>query len=250
MNWYSKYFILLLTVAVISSCKSRQTVWQEPSVVLLPIDGQLNMVDSAAFYMILPYKRTLDSQMNRVVGHCDQAMQKQRPEGVLGNWAADAVQWNSTTTYHNKWQITVLNHGGLRTDLPAGEITLGKIYEIMPFDNELVLLGLTKKETIGLAETIIAKQGDPVAGIHISKTCEGKINILINDMPLDSIAENDTIWLATSDYMANGGDDYSVLSPVKNREITGMLIRNAMLNYLQYNREIKAKIEGRIQLCP
>jgi 2',3'-cyclic-nucleotide 2'-phosphodiesterase (5'-nucleotidase family) len=249
LNWFSRFIPALFLIGLIG-CKSGQITWAPPNAGLMQLDSTFKDQDPTAIALISTYKITLDSQMNKIIGTCTYPMQKNRPEGLLGNWAADAVQWESSQTGHYKWHFTVLNHGGLRTDLPAGNITLGKIYEVMPFDNELVILGLTKKELLQVVEIIIAKNGDPISGIQISKSCDLKLSVLLNGVSLDSIQDSETIWMATSDYMANGGDDYGLLQNISNRKITGILIRDALVHYIDNKPAIEAALEGRIILCP
>lgn len=249
MNWYSK-IIPILALATLFACKPRHFHWDEPSGKLLQIDTSFKEENQQAIRLILPFKLTLDSQMNKIVGHSQTALQKQRPEGLLGNWAADAVHWVADTNKLLKWHFTLLNHGGLRTDLPQGNITVGKIYEVMPFDNQLVLLGLTRREVLLLVDVVLSKRGDPISGLEILQSCENKITVHVNGTPLNEISDQDTIWLSTSDYMANGGDDYALLAKITSRKETGMLIRNALLAYLHKKPEIQASIQGRIQVCP
>lgn len=249
MNWFSRFIPALFLIGLIG-CRSGQITWSPPNAGLVQLDSNFKDQDSAAIALISTYKITLDSQMNKIIGACAYPMQKNRPEGLLGNWAADAVQWESSQTGNFKWHFTLLNHGGLRTDLPAGNITLGKIYEVMPFDNELVILGLNKKELLQVVEIVSSKNGDPISGLKISKSCDQKLSILLNGVSIDSIRDSDTIWMATSDYMANGGDDYGLLQNISNRKITGTLIRDALVHYIYKKPAIEASLQGRITLCP
>lgn len=253
MNWYFKITFFFLWLFV-SQCRSPQLNLQELSTSsLLQLDSTYQTLDAEAAALISPYKQALDSVMNDVVGHSLVDLYKQRPEGPLGNWAADAVLWQAQKIKKEAIVICMLNHGGLRTDVAAGAINLGKLYEIMPFDNELVLLGLNKEAVSLLVKTNLAKGGDPVAGIQLKSNCGNKDNIFINGKALSELAEDTQIWLATSDYMANGGDDYKMLESILNRINTGMLIRNNLIDYLTFQTEnnisITNRIEGRITIC-
>lgn len=237
-----------------SQCKSPQLNIQQPdSASLLLLDSSYKNTDSEATALIAPYKKALDSQMNAVIGYSLVDLYKQRPEGPLGNWAADAVYWQAKAIKKADFVVSMLNHGGLRTDVASGPITLGKIYEIMPFDNELVLIGLNKEQLKSIVALNLAKGGDPIAGLKIIANCDTGNAIIVNGIEIEDIDSNAIIWLATSDYMANGGDDYSLLEKIPNRVNTGMLIRNNLLNYLQFystnNLSIDNKIEGRITIC-
>ena len=253
MNWYFKIILFFLWLFV-SQCHSAHINLQElSSASLLQLDASYQKIDAEAEALIAPYKKALDSQMNDVVGHSLVDLYKQRPEGPLGNWAADAVLWQAQKIKKEALIICMLNHGGLITDVASGAITLGKVYEIMPFDNELVLIGLNKDEILQLVKINLAKGGDPVAGIQIKSNCQSKDSILINGKKLDQIPNDATIWLATSDYMANGGDDYKILETITKRMNTGLLIRNNLIDYLKFetanNISNDNRIEGRISIC-
>ena len=253
MNWYFKLSLLLLWLLV-AQCRNLQLNKQELSTAsLLQLDSNYQNIDAEAAALIAPYKKALDSQMNDVIGYSLVDLYKQRPEGPLGNWAADAVLWRARNFKKDAIIICMLNHGGLRTDVASGPITLGKIYEVMPFDNELVLLGLNKDEVIQLVNTNLSKGGDPIAGIQIKSNCGQKNSITINGKSWDQIANNAVIWLATSDYMANGGDDYSLLEKISIRISTGLLIRDNLIEYLKFETanqlSIDSRIEGRINIC-
>lgn len=253
MNWYFKYLLFFLWLSA-NQCRSPHVNLQALNTsALLQLDSNYTKIDAEAAALIAPYKRALDSQMNDVVGYSLVELYKQRPEGPLGNWAADAVYWQAKDLKKDDFVICMLNHGGLRTDVAIGPITLGKIYEIMPFDNELVLIGLSKDQVKQLVTINLAKGGDPIAGLKITSNCDTNNTIIVNSIDLEHIANNEIIWLATSDYMANGGDDYSLLEKIPNRVNTGMLIRTNLLDYLKFytvnNLSIDNKIEGRVTIC-
>lgn len=190
--------------------------------------------------------------MNEVLGYTKVALYKQRPEGSLGNWAADAVLWQAAKLKPDVLMVSMLNHGGLRTDIAEGPITKGKIFEVMPFDNLITLIGLNPIEIKYVCRANLLKGGDPLSGMSV-KLCQGDTTILIGNKNLEDFSATEIIWLATSDYMANGGDNYVVLSNAAIKLQTNKLIRNAMIEYLQMQTNqgkiIDQRIENRIFTC-
>ena len=78
--------------------------------------------------------------MNDVVGIADISLEKKQPECTLGNFMVDAFLTMAAEKYNTKVDAAILNYGGMRlTQLPAGNVTNGKIFELMPFDNLLIL---------------------------------------------------------------------------------------------------------------
>ncbi len=159
--------------------------------------------------------------MDRVIIVSEMSMQKKTPEGLLGNFTADAALKQVENNFHSKDFYKVdfcfLNNGGLRAALPKGDITIGNIYSLMPFENEMVLLTLNGATTLKLINFIAAKGGMPVSGLtmHIqdSKVTEAKIQ----GMPFDSTK---SYVVATSDYLANGGDNLSFLTEAEKKIAT------------------------------
>jgi len=117
----------------------------------------------------------------------------------------------------------------------------------MPFENEMVLLTLNGATTLKLINFIAAKGGMPVSGLtmHIqdSKVTEAKIQ----GMPFDSTK---SYVVATSDYLANGGDNLSFLVDAEKKIVTGLKLRDLLIQYLEEKNKkgekLSAKIEGRI----
>src|SRR5687767_10210940 len=127
--------------------------------------------DSAVLAIIQPYKKVVDKEMNEVLVISNQPLMKGEPEGALGNLIADIILKEGTRLYKPADNIPVsfclLNNGGLRIPLPKGDITRGHIFELMPFDNEMVVITLTGAKTKELLDFIAARNGMPVAGLKM-----------------------------------------------------------------------------------
>ncbi len=243
---------ILLAVAIIfSSCKqSAHLVKTETTTYPLNKPGY-TQVDSTILNSYSSYKHTIDSIMDRVIIVSEMSLQKKTPEGLLGNFTADAALQQVETDFHDKnfskIDFCFLNNGGLRAALPKGDITIGNVYSLMPFENEMVLLVLNGQTTSRLINFIAAKGGMPVSGltmrIHDSNVTEAKIQ----GMPFDSTK---SYVVATSDYLANGGDNLSFLKDAEKKIATGMKLRDLLIKYLEEKNKkgekLSAKIEGRI----
>jgi 2',3'-cyclic-nucleotide 2'-phosphodiesterase (5'-nucleotidase family) len=214
--------------------------------------------DSATDKILQPYKDSLDKLMNVVIGRTAVPMPKERdkPETLLGNFVAD-ICYNrlergdaSSVMSPGKYgpiDICLFNTGGLRASLPEGNITRGNIFELMPFDNELVVVTLSGKKTWELIRYVAMTGGQPMSGmklgIHPDKT---PATVFIGGAPFDSTK---TYRIVTSDYLANGGDKMDFFkNPIKN-QTTGILIRNAILDYCiaenAKGNALTAKLDGR-----
>ncbi len=164
--------------------------------------------------LISPYKINLDQSMSEVLNQSAIAMPKPdrksgtvEPEFLLGNFVADLCMDMGKQKYlpedNQPINICALNTGGLRTSLPKGDITRGKIFQLMPFENELVVLTLSGKSTQKLVQYIAAQNGIPISGLQMSIRNDKPNDILINNTAFDSTK---TYKIITSDYLARGGD--------------------------------------------
>lgn len=197
-----------------------------------------------------PYHDSLQLQMQEVVSYTDNPLIKGNPESNLGNFVADACQWLADslarTGQITNTDFTMLNSGGLRTALPKGNITRGNIFELMPFENELVIVYLPSDISDKLFSYIAKRNGNPVSGIKMQIKENEAINIEIQGKKISS---NPECKLLTSDYLANGGDNLDFLVNLK-RDKTGVKVRDAIFLYLRHLQLSGSKIttmtDGRI----
>jgi 2',3'-cyclic-nucleotide 2'-phosphodiesterase (5'-nucleotidase family) len=204
--------------------------------------------DKKILKLIAPYKVQLDSQMNEVVGYCAESMTKYRPESPLGNAVCDMLVHYSKNVLSVDVDVCVMNFGGLRTALNPGEITRGKVYELMPFDNSLVVVELTQKQLDELAAHILLRGGEPISGSKQVRITEanGYAQFMINQ----AINIKNSYQLVTSNYLANGGDGFSVFTESAQKKDLNILIRDALIYEFEHgtskDKPLSAVVEGRI----
>ncbi|HVG12022.1 MAG TPA: 5'-nucleotidase C-terminal domain-containing protein, partial [Flavisolibacter sp.] len=177
-----------------------------------------------------PYRDSIDLTMNEVVGSLQGELVKKSPEGSLGNFMADAVLFGAQQKFRKKVDAAFVNSGGVRlTQIPKGAITRGKIFELMPFDNIIVLQQVKGEVFQQFLDATAEKGGWPLSGLTMEIRNGKARNIIVGGAPLDP-AKMYTI--ANSDYVVNGGDDAVVLKNIP-QEANGYLMRDAILDYLQ-----------------
>lgn len=200
---------------------------------------------------IAPYKQGLNIEMNTVLNSSELAMEMSKPEGLLGNFVADLVLKKSREYYlpsDNKMlDFCLLNYRGLRASLPKGNIIKRNVFELMPFENELVVLTITSQKTLELFQYVCREGGVPVAGVKVRIENMLPELILINGEPFDSAR---TYKIVTTDYLANGGDNMKFLTEPLRRENLNRKIRDVIMEYMVEEREkgrkLNAIYDGRI----
>lgn len=240
-------FLLLLVLFFLSACTKQYYAFQYSST--HSKISNTTTVDSSMWLRILPYKDSLDAEMNTVIGTVAQTMQKQQPESALGNWMCDAILSQSRQVYSGSIDFTVLNHGGIRLpSLAQGEVTIGRIYELMPFDNRLVVMMLDSSVIQKLFDLMAAKGGWHVAGARYTIK-EGRAkDIYIHG---NALQNNRTYAAVLSDYLANGGDNCAMLQGVTSTDIQ-LLLRDALIQAVKAadaeGQPIVGKLENRVSL--
>ncbi|MBI3503012.1 MAG: 5'-nucleotidase C-terminal domain-containing protein [Bacteroidetes bacterium] len=243
-------YCLLPTVyfAFLSSCSTNHHIIRYEDK-FVSIDSTL-APDSLITAEIAPYKIQFSKIMDEVLAVSEQNLFKENPEGLLGNFTADATLKKAKEYCKDSCSvdICILNNGGLRNPLPKGNITRGNIFQLMPFENEIVILKMNGGDVKELLDFIANKGGMPVAGMRMKIKNNMASDVLIGDKPFD-ISKSYTI--VTSDYLANGGDNMSFFANASRKTVIGKKLRDAIIEYLQEENKkgnsIKVKKDGRIE---
>lgn len=205
-----------------------------------------NNVDTAIVSMLAPYSKNINSTMNTVIGFSTRGLTKKQPESELGNFMADCMKEMAANKFNTHIDAAFVNYGGIRSYIPKGDITIGKIYELMPFDNLLVIQNLKGSVFRKFIEKICERGGWPVSGITMKIKDKKPIDILIDGKPLN---DDETYIVANSDYIANGGDDCEMLKgiPALNN---GFVLRDIIIEFIQLQTKkgnaIDWKTDGRV----
>ncbi len=200
---------------------------------------------------IQPFKDSLSKEMNTVLGFADDALTKTQPESDLGNFMCDLILKKSSDYYQGSVDFTLLNHGGIRLPtLPKGEVTLGEITELMPFENRIAIMQLSGYTVDTLFNHMALNGGWHISGAQYKIKDKKATEITIHGNPLDY---HKTYTVAISDYLAKGGDNCAMLKGLPYTD-TQKTIREALIEGVKEmtakGEHIKSKLDGRIQLAP
>jgi 5'-nucleotidase len=195
------------------------------------------------------------SEYAKVIGKAnkDYFYEDKMSENALGNWITDVMRWKTGA------EIGFHNSGGIRDNILAGPITKGDIFEVSPFRNTLVVFELTGKEIRQLLEHDVDKGWDrlQVSGIwysHYSKSSkpfgervesvviDGKVlvkqgRLLLPDAVFSVVSNN---------YLVSQAKDKYFGFPVKKMKNTGVLINQALIDWLEKHELLDYEIQGRI----
>lgn len=242
---YRRNSIFLGLFIALSSCS---TFYQPTSLqhTQYKIDASIRS-DSSVAGILQPYATNINATMNKVIGTSADTYANKRPESEIGNFLADCYKEMGEKKFGRKIDAAFMNAGGIRSYLSKGNITIGKIFEIMPFDNILILQELKGTVLQQYLDVMAADGGWPVSkGVTLQIKNKKAVNILINGKPLEP---NAVYTVAHSDYVANGGSDCSMLKPIPQINL-GYLMRDAIVEYIdsqtKAGKTIQSVIENRV----
>jgi 2',3'-cyclic-nucleotide 2'-phosphodiesterase (5'-nucleotidase family) len=216
----------------------------------LSVDGTVP-ADSSTVRWLTPYKQALDKSMNETLVTVAERLEKKAPESALNDVLADALLTQAAKRYGKPIDVSHLNYGGIRNSLPAGVVTTGAIFEVMPFDNQLVVLTLTGTQLMQFLNHFAANdEALVVGGIRVRVANKAITSAMLTNGR--AITPGDTYTVAMSDYVANGGSGADFLKTITARNNVNYLIRDALIEYFREQgkagQPVTLKADGRITL--
>ena len=177
-------------------------------------------------------------------------------ENLLGYWISDALRARSSELLGGPVEFAITNRGGIRANLRGGMLKVGDIFEVMPFDNELIVMDLTGAEVLQvITEGLLRRGGEPCSGVKV--TMGGSLQKPIitatwdDGSPIDPKA---LVRVATTDYLFNGGDALPTLKKGRRPFLTGLPVRQVLLDactqLAQQKRDLVAPKGGRYTFSP
>lgn len=240
------FFFLLFSIG----CKTSYYPAEKQTTQYAFSDSANSAIDSSYYYFLTPYREKMEKEMNQVLGRSETALERGNPESRLGNFVSDACLHQAKMRYKptdgKGIDFAFFNSGGLRKALPAGAITRGDIFQLMPFENALVILSCTGSDVEKLINFIASKGGGPVGGIRFTIRDGKPEQIFIDGQPFEA---NKKYKVLTSDYLANGGDNFSFLTDLP-REDIALKVRDALIEEVKEkgtaNISLKIELDGRV----
>lgn len=193
---------------------------------------------------IKPYIAELGREMGRVITRAEGSFERGAPEGTLGNLVADLSRSRASSELRQNVDIVVMNNGGLRIPLPAGDITVGMVYELMPFDNIIAVLTLNGQQVLQMADELAACGGEPISGMRM-RIVNGKASdVLVGSR---EVKPDQKYLVATNNWMADGGGCVPALWNPLERNDLPILIRDAIIEHFNSRQSIAPKLDNRLR---
>ena len=219
INTMRKSLLFLFAVLVFCACQRPSVQVVSVTTAALPVDASLDAIqDTDYLAQLAPAKEALEREMNVQIGFAPERLWVREPECPMLNWASDAL-----------WEAAK------------------KVFELMPFDNMLVILTLKGSDIIALCESFARYGGQGVAGMRV-KTVDGKLaDVQIAGKPVNPLAD---YTVATSDYLSGGTDHMEALTRYVAYWNSELKIRDLYLEAVREQDTIRAAVDGRMTMLP
>jgi 5'-nucleotidase len=203
---------------------------------------------------IEPYTKKIDSEMKTVLTYASKSMFKSDSNynTALGNLIADAVLEEANPLFKQKYNLNIdavlLNYGGIRSGISKGEISVRTAYDIMPFENEIIIVELPYEAVQEMIAYLIdRKTAHPISGMQIKLNHDYSLaEASINNEEINlKDAKKKSFYIATTDYLLQGGDQMEFFA--KNNKVYSLnyKFRNLLIDYFTKKDEIDASQDDR-----
>jgi len=249
-NHLSKLFVIFLTLFFVFSCSKQNYNVTKIEGKRITITEKQNQVPEIENY-IKPYREHINKDLDSVLAYCPETLDKSsgKWQTTIGNLMADVSLMRGNLVFQSREKksidICLLNSGGIRSILPKGNVSARNAFEIMPFENSMVVIALKGEQIFELVDFFVAdKKAHPLAGLTftIDKNNQPK-NILVQGKPI----EKETIYyVGTNDYLADGGDNMTFFQKSIQKYDLEYKLRNILIDYFKEVDTIPVLRDNRI----
>jgi 2',3'-cyclic-nucleotide 2'-phosphodiesterase (5'-nucleotidase family) len=243
-----KYLSICFSLLISNSCKQESYLYK--------IEGQqINISDSLktnteieAF--IKPYRDHVEKDLDSVLSYAVDTFSKTDGElnTAIGNLMADAVYEESNPIFKsrtgNDIDIVLLNHGGIRSIIPKGNVTTKTAFEIMPFENSVVVVKLKGLQVQELIDYLVkAKRAHPISRLKL--VLDKDYNTISATIKGESFDLNKSYFVATNDYLYEGGSNMDFFKTNDSLYDLNYKVRNVLIDYFTKKDTLSPVIDDR-----
>lgn len=233
-----RYFVILLTFNSLLSCKTSEFKSYKIEGKKIGITSEKGENQEIIDY-VAPYRKKITKELDSVLAYCPETLDKSK-----GKWQTTIGNLLATITFelgnpifqkrqHKSIDFCLLNSGGIRSIIPEGNVTSRTAFEVMPFENSLHVVGLKGTQIREMAAYLMSeKKPHPLYGIQffVDKNDLSVKRILINGKALE---EDKIYYVATSDYLSNGGDNMTFFKESTEKYDMDYKLRNMLIDYFK-----------------
>lgn len=214
-------------------------------------EKDLSKYGQAIRELFAPCHDSLSATMGTVIGYAPETMLRLRPQSLLTNFTSDALRIFGERLYGKKMDVGIMNFGGLRSDLDKGDVTVGTMFRIYPFENTISILEIKGKYLEQAIRNVAGKGLEGFSGISVTLHNDNDrmvaTKVLVEGKAIDP---ERTYYVSTIDYLAEGNDGLSPLPYASKVTNTDILLRDLMTSWVKeltaQGKNIESKIDDRV----
>lgn len=243
-----KHILKLCLLLLIFSCASTKISKIEGK--RLDIDENISSNQAIEDY-IKPYRDHINKKMDSVISYAPETYTKSDGDynTAIGNLMADAVYSEGNPIFNKRTgkniDLVLLNHGGIRSIISKGNVTIRTAFEVMPFENSVVVAAINGSQVNEMMLYLSkAKRAHPVSH-HLQLTLDEDYNVKsvsINGEPIDN---SKIYYVATNDYLYNGGDGMTFFQPNEGLYVLNYKIRDVLIDNFKKKDTLNPKQDQR-----
>ncbi|CAN5283541.1 5'-nucleotidase [soil metagenome] len=227
--------LIICFLILFCSCRNEPLQSVEIQAERINIDASIKANEELENF-IRPYSDHINRTLDSVLAYNPDDLNKSDGElnTALGNLMADIVMEQANPVFKsrtgNDIDLVLLNHGGIRSTVGKGDITSRTAYSLMPFENEIVVAEITGEKVQEMLSYLEKnKTAHPISGIEIKMSNNYRItSAKINGREIEP---SKNYFVATSDYLQQGGDNMIFFEDPVGLYRVDYKIRNAIIDY-------------------
>ena len=243
-----KYNIFFLSILLLLSCKNETQYLVKIEGKQIPITKEIGS-DNKIESFIKPFKQKVESEMNKVLSYTKKDLVRTDAilQSSLGNLLADLSFKRANPVFNSRTgkniDFAMFNYGGIRAGITKGNITTENAFNLMPFENTLVVVELTSDKIEDLIQFLIKQKiAHPLSKqINLAITSDG-YELKINNKKFDT---DKTYFVLTSNYLQKGGDGMDFFKDPIALHPLDYKVRNAIIDYFSETDTVFSKLDSR-----
>ncbi len=227
---------LIVSILFFSSCEKNTYAPERVKAAQVVINSNI-APDTTITDFIEPYRIAIQEEMDNELSYSPQSLSKadSKYNTAIGNMMADAVFEMANPIFKSRagypFNAVLLNYGGIRSGLNAGPITTRTAYELMPFENEVVVIELSGRQLKQMFHYLSSGTAHPISNMTIELAADDSLKRAL--IQGTEVLDNETYFIATSDYLSTGGDNMTFFeNPVSTLNLD-YKIRNVLIDYFK-----------------
>ena len=187
------------------------------------------------------------AEVKEIIAYSPRAMHAHAPESELSNFVADFIRDETSRIVNRPVDFAVTNFGGIRVDMPEGDVTLDDIRSMFPFVNKLCYVELKGEDLQALLTDIAGRKIQCMSGVRMVVNNRKLESVEVGGKPIDP---RKYYGVATVDFLLDGGDSLYVAKNARKLIQTDVVIGKAMEAYIRNltaeGKAIEYSTDGRV----